>query len=100
MNVDGNDTEIWTMNADGTGRNNLTQEIDAFEYSPSFSPDGTKIVYFRDPKKGFPTPEIYMMNADGSNKHNARRLITLPEQLHSQSHTPTLMILQPVQTNT
>ena len=66
----GNDSEIWTMNADGTGRNNLSQSVDFFEYSPSFSPDGTKIVYFRDPKMGSPEPEIYMMNSDGSNKVN------------------------------
>ena len=66
----GNDKEIWTMNADGTGRHNLSQSIDSHDYSPSFSPDGTKVVYFRDPKMGSTEPEIYMMNIDGSNKVN------------------------------
>jgi Tol biopolymer transport system component len=66
----GSDTEVWTMNADGTGRNNISQDALSFEYSPSFSQDGTKIVYFRDPRMGSPQPGIYMMNLDGSNKVN------------------------------
>ena len=66
----GNDTEIWTMNADGTGRNNLTQDSLVHDYSPSFSPDGTKVVYFRDPNMGSSQPDIYMMNSDGSNRVN------------------------------
>ena len=64
----GMDEEIWTMNADGTGRHNLSQSVDSHDYSPSFSADGTKVFYFRDPKMGSPDPEIYVMNVDGSNK--------------------------------
>ena len=66
----GTDEEIWTMNADGTGRHNLSQSIDSHDYSPSFSSDGTKVVYFRDPKMGSSEPEIYIMNIDGSDKVN------------------------------
>lgn len=62
-------SQIWIMNADGTGRDNLSKEFNSDDVSPAFSPDGTKIVYFRDPfGPGSTTPEIYVMNIDGSNK--------------------------------
>ena len=60
------DYEIWIMNADGTGRENLSKESDTDDVSPSFSRDGTKIIYFREPH-GAPA-DIYQMNSDGSNK--------------------------------
>ena len=66
----GNENDIWTMNSDGSGRNNVTPEADSHDYSPSFSPDGNKIGYFRDPKMGSTEPDIYMVNVDGSNKVN------------------------------
>jgi len=67
---------IWTMNPDGTGKTQLTTEADGYCSDPSFSPDGSKIVY----NKGFINPgvpfllkeganEIWVMNSDGSNKH-------------------------------
>jgi Tol biopolymer transport system component len=65
----GADFEIWIMNADGTSRDNLSQEYLSDDSSPSFSPDGTKIIYFRDPHgPGSTTAEITVMNIDGSNK--------------------------------
>lgn len=67
---------IWIMNSDGTGKTQLTIEEDGFCSDPSFSPDGSKILY----NKGFIHPgvpflvkesinEIWVMNSDGSNKH-------------------------------
>lgn len=57
--------QIYTMNADGSGLRRLTFN-DGLNFSPSFSPDGSKIVFscwrFRDNIFG-----IYMMNADGTN---------------------------------
>jgi TolB protein len=57
---------IYTMAADGTDVRRLTDGgghwIDAF---PSFSPDGSKIVFQSD-RTG--TAEIYVMDADGSNE--------------------------------
>ena len=64
----GGTSQIWIMNANGTGRGNLSQEF-SDDISPAFSPDGTKVVYFRDPKgPGSAPPGIYTMNIDGTNK--------------------------------
>jgi Tol biopolymer transport system component len=64
----GGDSEIWIMNADGTSRNNLTQDPDSQETEPSFSPDGTKIIFTKNPKSG--SSEIFTMNLNGSNPVN------------------------------
>ena len=68
-------SSIWVMNADGSGKIRLTAEGDGFCTGPSFSYNGSKIVYL----KGFtsyapgsgnrPPNEIWVMNSDGSNKH-------------------------------
>jgi Tol biopolymer transport system component len=54
-------TEIWTVPVDGGAPTRLTssQGVDAH---PSYSPDGTRIAYFRG-------DEIWAMDADGSNAH-------------------------------
>ena len=58
---DGN-FEICTMDADGGGQTRLT-EIQAEDYSPAWSPDGTRLA-FVSTRDG--NSEIYVMNADGS----------------------------------
>ncbi|HKY45962.1 MAG TPA: DUF5050 domain-containing protein, partial [Pyrinomonadaceae bacterium] len=70
--LSGQDSEVWTMNVDGTGRDNLSDEWNTEDTTPSFSPDGTKVLYFRDPHgpSNQNGPEIYTMNIDGSNKVN------------------------------
>ncbi|MGH3089049.1 MAG: TolB family protein, partial [Rubrobacteraceae bacterium] len=61
---DGNDDEIFTMNPDGTGLKQLTDN-DASDDDPSFSPDGRRIVFESnrdDPNED----DIFVMKADGS----------------------------------
>ena len=54
------------MNADGSNQTKLTNNP-ASDYLPSWSPDGSKIVFHSD-RDG--NNEIYVMNADGSNQTN------------------------------
>jgi Tol biopolymer transport system component len=58
------DLEIYTMNVNGTGLTQLTDN-DARDEGPSWSPDGSRIVFHSD-RDG--RPQIYVMNADGSNE--------------------------------
>ncbi|MEX2156502.1 MAG: hypothetical protein WD773_06650 [Gemmatimonadales bacterium] len=55
-------SEIYVMNADGTGQTNLTNNS-GFELQQRWSPDGTKLV-FTSNRDG--NSEIYVMNRDGS----------------------------------
>ena len=57
--------EIYRINADGTGRVRLTDNLEE-ERAASWSPDGTKIVYMS--RKNGPDFELCSMNADGSNQ--------------------------------
>jgi len=59
------DSEIWTISLDGSGRHVLTN-LQTMQYNPSFSPDGEKIAYVSG--KGFGTHEIWVMDIDGTNQ--------------------------------
>ena len=65
---DGN-SEIYVINADGSGQENLTQHP-ARDSHPSWSRDGRKLAFVsrRDGNS-----EIYVMNADGSGLRNVTR---------------------------
>lgn len=62
------DVEVSVMNADGTGRRDLTSGR-AYDVAPAFSPSGNKIVFS---KMTFDwrseTSELVVMRADGANK--------------------------------
>jgi dipeptidyl aminopeptidase/acylaminoacyl peptidase len=75
-NKDKSFSSIWVMNADGTGKTQLTTSEDGFCAGPSFGYDGSKIVYLKGFTTTMPGPkpeeainEIWVMNSDGSNKH-------------------------------
>ena len=61
-NRDGNEDEIYVMNADGSNQVRLTNNT-YLEGSPTWSPDGSKIAF--NSTRG-DEPQIYVMNVDGS----------------------------------
>ena len=64
-NRDGNNDEIYMMDADGSNLTRLTDNS-TLDHVPDWSPDGTKIA-FTSERDG--NPEIYVMDADGSNQN-------------------------------
>jgi secreted trypsin-like serine protease len=61
------DWELYTVNADGTGLNQITNnEVD--DWSGIYSPDGTKIAF--DAKHGTAPGDIFVIDADGTNLKN------------------------------
>lgn len=71
---DGNDNEfagIFVMNADGTNPHMLTNpmspECYCWDEAPSYTSDGSKIVFAREDETSQTTEDVYIMNSDGSN---------------------------------
>ena len=60
-------TEIYVMDADGGNEQKLTENR-RNDYSPSWSPDGKRIVFWSDRKGDFLNYEIYVMDTDGGNE--------------------------------
>ncbi|MDP9020561.1 MAG: hypothetical protein M3N25_07145 [Actinomycetota bacterium] len=67
-------SEVWVMNADGTGLTQLTFNGPAEDRGTSWSPDGSQIVFHSarfpaaEPGPGHSSLEIFIMDADGSNQ--------------------------------
>jgi len=67
-------SSIWVMNSDGSGKTRLTTDEDGFCMVPSFSYDGSKIVYLKGlisyapGAAGMDPNEVWTMNVDGTNK--------------------------------
>lgn len=59
------DEEIYVMNADGSGVQQLTDN-DSRDRDPAWSPDGGRIVFVSERENDADMYDIYVMNADGS----------------------------------
>lgn len=60
------DTEVWLMNADGSGQVNLSHNPASSDRAPSFSPDGRRILFVSN-RDADGDPEIFVMDHDGGN---------------------------------
>lgn len=64
-----NNWDLFIINADGTGRTNLTRTPKIHELYPQASPDGTRICFLADVPDGKDTiRSVYVMNADGTDR--------------------------------
>ncbi len=59
--------DIWVIQPDGTGAQNLTENTWEWDKHPSWSPDSRRIVFWSN-RTGL--KQIHIMNADGRNVHN------------------------------
>jgi TolB protein len=57
-------SDIYVMNADGSGQRNLTHNTQAHNWGAAWAPDGKRIVFNSTRDAGY--PQLYVMNADGS----------------------------------
>src|SRR5580765_8363799 len=69
-NLEDNESNVWVMNPDGSGKTQLTSSGQDVE--PAWSADGAKIVFSSGRGGNF---DVYVMNADGS---GLKRLTTTP----------------------
>jgi Tol biopolymer transport system component len=75
---DGNESDVFVINADGSGRRRLTTAR-GNDFSPTWSPDGRRLVFRSDRDRRDPPDlnnEFYVICADGSGE---RRLTVTPE---------------------
>lgn len=70
------DTDIWVMNADGSGKQQLTSSEEAGEYRPMWSPDGEHILFLRFENNLL---SLWVMEADGENARVIAELGDYPE---------------------
>ena len=57
---------LWVVNADGTNLRQLTEGKATSDLSPSWSPDGTQIMFTRQPEP-FQRYRLWTINPDGTN---------------------------------
>jgi Tol biopolymer transport system component len=69
-NLQGAQSDVFVMNADGGGKTDLTNTMTVEELNPVWSPDGTRIAYVAQPEEVGSNKDIFVMNADGSGQTN------------------------------
>jgi Tol biopolymer transport system component len=74
--------DVWVMNADGTGKHNVTHSRSGVLGDPAWSPDGRKIAFVAGPWKNL---NIWVVNAD---RGAARRLTFAPGRNYSPAWSP------------
>ena len=62
-------TDLWSMNADGTGLRRVTDTPDFSESDPAWSPNGQWIVYGGAGASGGASSQIYISRPNGANRH-------------------------------
>jgi TolB protein len=60
--------DVWVMSSDGSGLTQLTDTPRRQEFGPVWSPDGTRIAYWRT-HAPFGPGSIWVMDPDGSHRH-------------------------------
>lgn len=65
-------TEVFSVNADGSDLKNLTQNA-ARDAGPAWSPDGGSIIFSTDRDDRSESTQLYLMNADGSDPRRVMR---------------------------
>jgi len=63
-------SDIWTVNIDGTGLTNLTSKNDAYDGHEKFSPNGKYIAYLRQSVPGYESDRILLMLYDVNKKEH------------------------------
>ncbi len=61
------DSDIWVMNADGTGIHDVTNDPNRQEIDPAWSPDGTQLAFWKSQRDG--NGSVWVVDADGSDAH-------------------------------
>jgi Tol biopolymer transport system component len=68
---------VWAVDPDGSGLTQLTHDVPgkSASFNPSYSPDGTKIIFAHYPSTG--SVDLYTMNPDGSGVRQVTRTAKL-----------------------
>lgn len=61
-------SDVWVVNADGSGQENVTKSNEVGEYAPVWSPNGRKIAYQRNSEQDY--SGLWKMNPDGTNQES------------------------------